>query len=111
MNTLGKLLDTVLAKRIQYLAEQYQLIPKTHVGGRKASSCEHGIHLLLEKIHAAWWGKKTASLLLLDVSGAFDNVSHTRPFHNLRKRQTPGKIVSWIASSLENRKSTIKLQE
>jgi hypothetical protein len=54
MNTLGKILDLVLAQRIQYLAEKYQLLLGTHVGGRKASSCEHGIHLLMEKVHASW---------------------------------------------------------
>ena len=70
MNTLGKVLDTVLARRIQYLAESQHLLPTTHVGGRKAASCEHGIHLLFEKVFAAWRQRKVASLLLLDVSGA-----------------------------------------
>ena len=53
MNTLGKVLVTVLARRIQYIAESQQLLPTTHIGGRKVASCEHGIHLLLEKVFAA----------------------------------------------------------
>ena len=43
-----------------------------------------------------------ASLLLLDVSGAFDNVSHQRLLYNLRKRKIDDKMVRWIASLLED---------
>jgi hypothetical protein len=39
-------------------------------------------------------------LLLLDVSGAFDNVSHERLLHNLRTRRVDEKLVLWIASFL-----------
>lgn len=52
-----------------------------------------------------------ASLLLLDVSGAFDNVSRTRLLHNLRKRRVDLTLVQWIDSFLCDRSSTLKLQE
>lgn len=48
-----------------------------------------------------------ASLLLLDVSGAFDNVSHARLLHNLRKRKINERTVRWIASFLANRSTVI----
>jgi hypothetical protein len=47
--------------------------------------------------------------LLLDVSGAFDNVLHTRLLHNLRKRQVDKKTVKWIASFLSNRHTSIAI--
>ena len=111
MNTLGKILDTVMARRIQYMAEKHSMLPHTHTGGRKLVSCEHAIHLVLEKVHTAWRKQKVASLLLLDVSGAFDNVSHTRLFHNLQKRGLPPEIIRWITSYLQDRTSQIKLAE
>lgn len=111
MNTLGKVLDTVLARRIQYAAEVQHLLPATHVGGRKAASCEHGIHLLFEKVFAAWRQRKVASLLLLDVSGAFDNVSHERLLHNLRKRGIHPQLVGWMGSYLQGRSTNIRLGE
>ena len=54
--------------------------------GRKGRSTEHAIHILLERIYTAWYatGTDVASLLLLDVSGTFDSVSHPRLIHNLR---------------------------
>ena len=48
-----------------------------------------------------------ASLLLLDVSGAFDNVSHARLLHNLRKRRIDERTVRWIASFLTDRSTVI----
>ena len=99
MNTLGKILDTIMAKRIQYIAEKHIMLPQTHTGGRKLTSCEHAIHLVLEKVNTAWRNRKVASLLLLDVSGAFDNVSHIRLLHNLRKRGLPLEVVRWIKTA------------
>lgn len=41
---------------------------------------------------------KVASLLLLDVFGAFDNVSNIRLLHNLRKRRVDERTVKWIVT-------------
>jgi hypothetical protein len=48
---------------------------------------------------------------MLDVSGAFDNVSHERLLHNMRKRGLPLEIISWTASYLTDRKTKIQLYE
>ncbi|RYC62821.1 Ribonuclease H [Xylaria longipes] len=104
-------MDAIIAKRISYLAEVYQLLPNKHIGGRRLRSTEHALHIIIEKIYSAWnTGKgQVASLLLLDVSGAFDNVSHQRLLHNLRKRRIDEKIVNWIRSFLKARKTSITI--
>jgi ribonuclease HI len=111
LNTLGKALEAVVASRLTYLADTYQLLPKQHTGGRKLASTDHAIHLLLQRIYRAWSEGKMASLLLLDVSGAFDNVSRPRLLHNLRKRRVDNTLVRWIDSFLRDRSTTLKLQE
>lgn len=111
MNTIGKMLDSVIATRLQYYAENYQLLPRHHTGGRKATSCEHALHLLVEKVHTAWGRGEVASLLMLDVTGAFDNVSHQRLLHNLRKRHIHPHLVGWLASYLSGRTTEIRLKE
>jgi hypothetical protein len=111
LNTLGKALEAIIANRLTYLANTYHLLPSRHTGGCKLASTDHAIHLLLQRIHEAWADGKVASLLLLDVSGAFDNVSRQRLLHNLRKRQINQTLVRWIDSFLSERTSTLKLQE
>jgi len=62
------------------------------------------------KYNATAWNKpsgQVASLLLLDVSGAFDNVSHERLLRNLCRRRVDEKTVTWIASFLTNRRTNI----
>ena len=48
---------------------------------------------------------------MLDVSGAFDNVSHQRLLHNLKKRHIPLELVSWIESFVKGWTSTLRLPE
>jgi hypothetical protein len=85
LNTLGKALESILAFRISHAVSKYKLLPEGHLGGQKGMSTEHALHRLTEEIHHAWDQGHVASLLLLDVSGAFDHVSHPRLLHNLRR--------------------------
>ena len=112
LNTTGKLMELVLARRMSYWMEVYQLIPRDHVGGRKLTGVEDAVHLLMERITSTFkTDKPVASLLMLDVSGAFDNVSHERLLHNLRKRRVPVEVVHWIRGFLSQRTTIIKMPE
>jgi hypothetical protein len=95
LNTIGKLMEGIIARRISYITEIHQLLPGTHIGGRKGRSTDHAIHIILEKIYKAWNLPEdtVASLLLLDVSGAYDNISYTRLLYNLRKRMVDKRTV------------------
>jgi ribonuclease HI len=103
-------MDAVVARRLSYLVETHHVLPPTHMGGRKHRSTEHALHAVTAKIYEQWNNGKdgqVASLLLLDVSGAFDNVSHKRLLHNLRKRRVDENTVRWIASFLSDRHTHI----
>ena len=52
LNTVGKIMDKVLAKRMLFMADAYGLLPRTHIGRRAATGYKYAVHLLLEKIHA-----------------------------------------------------------
>jgi ribonuclease HI len=111
LSTIGKAMESIIANRLAYLADTHQLLPSRHTGGRKLTSTEHAMHFLIQQIHKAWAEGKVASLLLLDVTGAYDNVSAERLLHNLRKRRVDQKIINWVASFLSSRSTTLKLQE
>jgi ribonuclease HI len=111
LNTLGKTLESMVANRLAYVVENHAVLPATHLGGRKMLSCELAVHQIVTRVHQAWEEKKCASVLSLDVSGAFDNVSHDRLLHNLRKRGLGGPWARWIASFLKDRKTYLQLPE
>ena len=68
-----------------FIANAYGLLLRTHIGGKAAAGYKHAVHLLLENIHAAWQtGKEdVVSLLILDVSGVFNNILYQRLIHCL----------------------------
>lgn len=112
LSTIGKALESVIAGRISYLVEEFGLLLQNYIGGRRGRSCNHALHLLLERTHAAWRaGDIIATLLTLDVSGAYNNVVHRRLIYNLRKQRIPREIVNWITSFLADRKTAILLAE
>lgn len=78
-NTLGKILESIISSQLTCLVDNRHLLPSR---SRKLASTEHAMYFLLQRIHQAWSEGKVASLLLLDVSGAYNNV---RLLHNLRK--------------------------
>ena len=85
LNTLGKALKTVMAKRVRFLAESHALLPHIQIGTRKQRSTDTALYLLLKKIHTVWTGNKlrVTTLLSLNVASVFNRVSHVRLTHNL----------------------------
>jgi hypothetical protein len=106
-NTIGKILESVIAKILSYLVENNSLLPRGHYGARPGRSTEDAMMHLSESIHAAWKEQEVFTALYLDVAGAFNNVHHGRLIHNLRKRKVPLFIVNWVKSFLEGRSTQL----
>ena len=95
LNTTGKILESVMVKRIVHLAESLGLFPDSQMGARSRRSTESALDLLTEQVHTRWeQGKnKVFFLLNLDVASAFFTVSHERLLHDLRIKEIPRWIV------------------
>ena len=109
LSTLGKLLESVIAERISYLAETYRLLPKHHFGARKQRSTTHALLLLQEAIWQAWRGKKTLTLASFDVKGAYNGVSKDHLLQQLRRRRIPEVLVRWVDDFCTDRKACISV--
>ena len=81
------------------------------MGARRNRSTETALELLVESVHTVWDcnKKNVASLLSLDVAGAFDHVSHPRLFHNLTSKGIPEYVVKWTESFLKERPTSITI--
>jgi hypothetical protein len=111
LNTLGKVLEAVVARRISCLAERHCLLPDSQYGARPGRSTETALLNLTEQVRAAWErdGKSVVSLLSMDVAKAFDRVSHPRLLHDLRVNSIPETLVRWVGSFLGNRSTAIRI--
>ena len=65
------------------------------MGARKGRSVETALESITDAVYIVWsmGGANIASLLLLDVARAFDNVSHERLLYNLKVKGIPIRIV------------------
>lgn len=75
------------------------------MGGRKGLCTDYALFTVIEAIYQAWQEGKQCAVLALEIQGAFNNVSHQRLLHNLRKRGIGGE---WLEiSSRDSSKSGI----
>ena len=105
--TLGKAIKAIMAVRVTAAAEQHGLLPDEQMGNRQHRSTEVAIRLVVAQVQEAWRQKATASLLQLDISGAFDTVNHNRLLNTLREIGFPGWTVRWIKAWLTDRKAVL----
>ena len=100
-----------MAKRLSQAAEEHKLLPDTQIGARPGRSTETALELLIAQVKTVWdSGKFVASLLSLDISGAFDTVNSTRLLDILRKKGLTSWVVHWIKAFITNRRTTLVIQ-
>jgi hypothetical protein len=110
LRTLGKVLEGVVARKITALFEEHGLLPPQHMGARPGRSTETALDLLLQQVYAAWQtGKGVASLISVDMTGAFDRVVPARLLHHVRKRKISEWIVSFISFFISDRSTSLIL--
>ena len=96
------------------MAEKYHLLPTAQHGCCRQHNTLTVLELLTEQIHMVWnqgtpARLKVASLLSLDMSGAFPNISHDQLLHNLQRKGVPTALIRWTASFLADWKTTLVL--
>lgn len=111
LDTMGKLLSTLIANDLSYLAEKYNLLPQTQFGGRAGRCTTDAMHLVVQKIKDAWRVGKVATALFLDVQAAFPNTVKTRLLHNLRSRRVPEGYVTLFDTMLTERFTRLKFDD
>ena len=54
--------------------------------------------------------KKMTLFFSLNVSNAFDNVSHLCVLHNIRKKKVSDKLLKWMKNFLKNKSTTLIIE-
>ena len=90
LSILSKAFETVIALSRSACAKLNDLLPPKQMGTRRQRFTETASETVIEAVHIVWDCDRDniASLLSLVVGEAFDNVSHQRLGHGLRKEGT-----------------------
>jgi len=100
---LGRLLERSVAHQLQQHCDAFQIIPTHQFGFRKHSSCELALLAALDT-----WKKEVAlgnfvGALLIDLSKAFDSISHAQLINELTNIGVDVQSLNWFKSFLSDR--------
>ncbi|KAI3040862.1 hypothetical protein CBS147352_9731 [Aspergillus niger] len=111
LNTLGKLLEAVMARRLSYWAERFKLLPDTQFGGRPGRNTEQALLVLANAVYRAWERSRVVTLIAFDLKGAFNGVHQTSLDARLRVKGIPPKARQWIRSFMEDRQASVTFDD
>jgi hypothetical protein len=109
LNTLNKIMKFIMTICLSYAAKKHNLLFKKHFEDRKNIASKHALHYIIETINSIWVNKKIATMLLLNVIKAFDNVSHFKLLHNQEKRRIENTYLIWMKSFFSKKYIILKL--
>lgn len=102
LETMSKLLEKAIAKRVQNEIVAHDLIPSIQFGGRSHSLCLDAGLTLLHDIQAAHAAGLKVGMVLFDVKGFFNSVNHNRMIGILSNLGFSSEIVEWAHTLLAN---------
>jgi hypothetical protein len=108
LETMSKLLEKVVAQRLQHDIVAEELIPTTQFGGRRHSSCLDAGLTLLHDVQAAHSAGLKCGIVLFDVKGFFDHVNHARLVQVLRQMGFALELCGWMSAFLVDRKVSLR---
>ena len=106
--TISKILEKIVYKRSYSFLNSTGQIFESQYGFRSKHSCEHAVQELLGNILKGCELGKSTLAVFLDLSKAFDTISHGVLYMKLECYGIHGTCLSWFKSYLENRKMRVK---
>jgi exonuclease III len=77
-------------------AELAGILPKNQYGARPGRSTTDALHKVVKVVKDAWRKGKVATVLCMDVKGAFPSVDLDHLFHDMRMRGIPVQYTDWL---------------
>ena len=109
LSALGKGLERLIARRLAWIATRNTILTTQQFGALPGRSAVDLTTCLTHDVERALSEGRTASMLTLDVKGAFDAVLPGRLVRRMREQGWPEFLVNWVASFATNRSIQIRL--
>ena len=105
LNTLGKLIEKVVAERLQFLIMKNDFIHLSQLGNLKFKSTTDAGVALTHIVRSGWIKNKTTSTLAFDITQFFPSLNHHLLTLILGKVGLNSKMISFFADYLIGRKT------
>lgn len=107
----SKIFERIVYNRIYEYLDANNFLYKHQYGFRKNHSTSTALTTLIDQISFALDARKSVLGLYLDLSKAFDTVSHRILFSKLLKYGIRGNSLDWLKSFLNDRKQIVKWKD
>lgn len=107
---LSKGLERVIARRMATLTINNSLLNSQHFGALPKRSAVDLAACVTHDVEEAFRDKKVASLLTMDVSGAFNTVLKGRLILRLRQQGWHENLVKWVEAFMTERSASVRME-
>ncbi|KAF5964834.1 reverse transcriptase domain-containing protein [Fusarium coicis] len=108
LSCLGKGLERLIARRLAWAAVHYSVIHSQQAGALSKRSATDLVTVLIHDIEEAFARKKVATLVTMDVQGAFDTVMCNRLVLRLREQGWPDHLARSAGSFMSGRAASLR---
>ncbi|KAM6508463.1 hypothetical protein FALCPG4_19002 [Fusarium falciforme] len=111
LSCLGKGLERLIARRLAWAATHYQVLYPQQAGALPKRSATDLVTALIHDIEEAFARNKVATLVTMDIQGAFDTVMRNRLVRRLREQGWPDHLARWARSFMGGRSARVRYQD
>ena len=111
LSCLGKGLERLIARRLSWAAVHYSVLHPQQAGALPKRSATDLVAALIHDIEEAFARKKVATLVTMDIQGAFDTVMRNRLVLRLREQGWPDHLARWAESFMRDRSARVRYQD
>eukprot|EP00117_Sycon_ciliatum_P019099 scpid40375/ scgid17431/ RNA-directed DNA polymerase from mobile element jockey; Reverse transcriptase len=105
----SKLLEKLVQRQLVAFLDEHNVLPPTQFAFRKDHSTEDALVLLTDGVLTAKDSALPCCICLLDMSKAFDKVSHPTLLQDLFDIGVSGTALSWFANYLSHRTQQVRI--
>ena len=103
LNTLGKLIEKVVAERLQFIVTSNDFIYPSQLGGLEFKSTADAGIALTHIVWSGWAKRRSTSSLAFDISQFFPSLNHNLLILILEKAELDHKVTNFFANYLIQR--------
>ena len=111
LNTISKLIEKVIAERLQFYVVKNNFIHHSQLGSLKFKSTTDAGIALTYIIRSGWIKNKTTSILAFDIAQFFPSLNHHLLTFSLTKASLNPKVISFFENFLVKRKTNYMWNE
>ena len=111
LSVLGKGLERLIARRLAWVAIRERIIHPQQFGALPGRSATDLAVAAVHDIEETLLRGKAASMLTLDIKGAFDAVLPGRLILRLQQQGWPDNLVRWVSCFATQRSASLRLDE